>query len=270
VLKRLLNLEDVTSLFVHRLTDLALSTQAQYRRARDRHHLQDRTHIPRPTRRRQCRNRLPRRGRRTPRSVVHLTSQFPPLPRPDDIPDNISIATLNSEEAELLAQQAIINQAYLEDLEGRLMQEQVDMGLLDGQLHCFRAELQQIADAEAAHPEEPREAGFDEFKAGLRAKMERTLNQIAEHTVLIQQHKREHRRELQRIRLEEARRGTRGGWFGDAMQTVRDHERLRRQSAEVDLRRHEAFYRFRLPEITPKFPLWWRLIIELWSLGKVN
>jgi hypothetical protein len=184
--------------------------------------------------------------------MILLTTQFPPLPRPDDIPDNISIATLNSEEAEMLAQQAIINQLYLEDLEGRLMQEQVDMGLLDGQLHCFRAELQQIADAEVAHPDAPREEGFEEFKAALHAKVERTMNQIAEHTVLIQQHRQEHRRELQRIRLEEARRGTRGGWFGDAMQTVRDHERLRRQSAEVDLRRHEAFYRFLFPQTNSK------------------
>jgi hypothetical protein len=163
----------------------------------------------------------------------------------------------------MLAQQAVINQAYLEDLEGRLMQEQVDMGLLDGQLHCFRAELQQIADAEAAHPEAPRDAGFEEFKAALQAKMQRTLTQIAEHTVSIREHKQEHRRELQRIRLEEARRGTRGGWFGDAMQTVRDHERLRRQSAEVDLRRHEAFYRFESPTKS-------NLIAELWRRGKVK
>jgi len=197
----------------------------------------------RTSRQKRWRN-IVRRGNSSPKNETH--SKPPDIV--NDIPDHLSDMTLDRTIAERLTGLVNRNQEHIEDMEGRIMEEQVELGRLNGEFHCLRTDLDaEIRAAEAAdiNSSDQRPVELLAHISQQLTELQTLSSQIDLRQANIQQLRDEHRRELSRIRAEESRLGAHGGPFADALQAARDQERQRRQEFDSINRRGEAYYRFR-------------------------
>ena len=189
---------------------------------------------------------------RTGNSSTKSLADSKPPEATNDIRDNLSDMTFDRNVADRLVELANRNQEYIEDMEGQIMEEHVELARLYGEFHCLRTDLD--ADIRAAETGDINNS--DQSPAELLAHISQQMNELRTLSsridlgqANIERLRDEHRRELSRIRAEESRLGAHGGPFADALQAARDQERQRRQEVDIINRRGETYYRFRLSDL---------------------